>query len=82
MTRQLISTNRQPLLRSPHAKRPPPGGFVQTGLWEVKIGIRIVAKRVFQVGRDETRQRALARRALRVLSDLKGSSLDRSKFVE
>src|SRR5438093_1250162 len=25
MTRQLISTNNQPLLRSPHAKRPPHG---------------------------------------------------------
>src|SRR6266436_9736290 len=25
MTRQLISTNRQPLLRSPHAQRPPRG---------------------------------------------------------
>src|SRR5258708_1078393 len=25
MTRQLISTNRQPLLRLPHAHRPPPG---------------------------------------------------------
>jgi hypothetical protein len=24
------STNKQPLLRSPHAKRPPPGGYVQT----------------------------------------------------
>jgi hypothetical protein len=30
-----ISAVRQPPLRSPHAKRPPPGGFVQTGLWEV-----------------------------------------------
>jgi len=29
MTRQLISTNKQPLLRSPHAKRPPQSGFVQ-----------------------------------------------------
>jgi hypothetical protein len=32
MTRQLISTNKQPLLRSPHAKRPPQSGFVQVGL--------------------------------------------------
>jgi hypothetical protein len=29
MTRQLISTNKQPLLRSSHAKRPPQNGFVQ-----------------------------------------------------
>jgi hypothetical protein len=29
MTRQLISTNKQPLLRSSHAKRPPQSGFVQ-----------------------------------------------------
>jgi hypothetical protein len=29
MTRQLISTNKQPLLRPPHAKRPPQSGFVQ-----------------------------------------------------
>ena len=29
MTRQLISTNKQPLLRSAHAKRPPQSGFVQ-----------------------------------------------------
>jgi len=29
MTRKLISTNKQPLLRSPHAKRPPQSGFVQ-----------------------------------------------------
>src|SRR5215469_11123436 len=29
MTRQLISTNEQPLLRSPHAKPPPQSGFVQ-----------------------------------------------------
>jgi len=32
MTRQLISTNKQPLLRSPHAKRPPQSGFVQARL--------------------------------------------------
>jgi len=31
MTRQLISTNEQPLLRSSHAKRPPQSGFVQVG---------------------------------------------------
>ena len=31
MTRQLISTIKQPMLRSPHAKRPPPAGFVQVG---------------------------------------------------
>jgi hypothetical protein len=31
MTRQLISTNKQPLLRSSHAKRPPQNGFVQVG---------------------------------------------------
>jgi len=38
MTRQLISTNKQPLLRSLHAKRPPQSGFVQVGLWNV-IGL-------------------------------------------
>jgi hypothetical protein len=32
MTRQLISTNKQPLLRSSHAKRPPQNGFVQVGI--------------------------------------------------
>jgi len=32
MTRQLISTNKQPLLRSSHAKRPPQNGFVQVAL--------------------------------------------------
>ncbi len=32
MTRQLISTNKQPLLRSPHVKRPPQSGFVQVGI--------------------------------------------------
>jgi len=32
MTRQLISTNKQPLLRSSHAKRPPQSGLVQVGL--------------------------------------------------
>jgi len=31
MTRQLISTNNQPLLRSPHAKRPPHGRLRPTG---------------------------------------------------
>ena len=31
MTRQLISTNKQTLLRSSHAKRPPQSGFVQVG---------------------------------------------------
>jgi len=31
MTRQLISNNKQPLLRSAHAKRPPQSGFVQVG---------------------------------------------------
>ena len=35
MTRQHISTNKQPLLRSSHAKRPPQSGFVQVGLWAV-----------------------------------------------
>jgi hypothetical protein len=32
MTRQLILTNKQPLLRSSHAKHPPQSGFVQVGL--------------------------------------------------
>jgi hypothetical protein len=31
MTRQLTSTNKQSLLCSPHAKRPPQSGFVQVG---------------------------------------------------
>jgi hypothetical protein len=37
MTRQLILTNKQPLLRSSHAKRPPQSGFVQVGLLNVII---------------------------------------------
>ena len=36
MTRQLISTNKQPLLRSSHAKRPPQNGFVQVGFEEMR----------------------------------------------
>jgi hypothetical protein len=36
MTRQLISTNKQPLLREPHAKRPPQSGFVQVLLSETE----------------------------------------------
>jgi len=34
MTRQLISTNKQPLLRSSHAKCPPQSGFVLVALPE------------------------------------------------
>jgi hypothetical protein len=34
MTRQLISANKQPSLREPHAKRPPQSGFVQVTLSE------------------------------------------------
>ena len=37
MTRQLISTNKQPLLRSSHAKRPPQNGFVQVAKPEKSI---------------------------------------------
>jgi hypothetical protein len=39
MTRQLISTNKQPLLRSSHAKRPPQNGFVQVGLPETEVSV-------------------------------------------
>jgi hypothetical protein len=35
MTRQLTSTNRQPLLRSPHAQRPPRGRLRSS--WQVFI---------------------------------------------
>src|SRR5215831_7147416 len=38
MTRQLISTNGQPLLRPSHAKRPPQSGFVRSRLTG-KVGI-------------------------------------------
>jgi len=37
MTRQLISTNKQPLLHSSHAKRPPQNGFVQVGLPDIWV---------------------------------------------
>jgi len=47
MTRQLISTNKQPLLRSPHAKRPPQSGFVLVALPRSLVpGLQISGKRV------------------------------------
>ena len=38
MTRQLISTKKQPLLRSSHAKRPPQSGFVQVDFYRERAG--------------------------------------------
>jgi len=70
MTRQLISTNGQPLLRPSHAKRPPQSGFVQVGLPE-KFRLVPVAsdhsklkamKPVVILGRGASGKATLARR--------------------
>jgi hypothetical protein len=48
MTRQLISTDKQLLLRSSHAKRPPQSGFVQVGLPDKFLLVRAAYRCVFE----------------------------------
>ena len=73
MTRQLISTNKQPLLRSSHAKRPPQNGFVQVAFpdkWPIrticKAGIRLRCSSPLEIQFS----------AIRVYRDLAVSVLD------